>query len=456
MTFNSRERSSSNILLAMKSSRLAICLAVLALPSLGLYLAIGRLSDLTKDAYVFVYLYVALFAIYAAASYLATRTRDSSRVLLVVLISAAIAFRLIAVLSPPFLSNDVYRYAWEGRVQKAGFAPYKYAPNDKALARLRAEGGYKELADAKLGRSIYPPAAQTFFYAAAAAGKNTVTAIKAALGLLDIATIFLLLGLTRKLKRPDSLVLLYAWCPLVVLEISGSGHIDGLAVFFVTAAAFLAVAKRPFTSGGFVGLAAAAKIYPAISLAAFTNKREWLPLAGAAVFGALAYLPYAITGRYLMPFGVGAGTSGPKFNAGLKTVIEWICGGPGPGVDNAYTLLTLAVLAGLAGYFWSQEKSPGQMIRAAYVLIAALLILLPFTTPWYLVLVLPFAALEVAPAFLYLSGAVMLSYLFYAYQPWFLPDWIRLVEFIPFFALLAWEILTRNRVARKLVRSTVL
>ncbi len=438
----------------MKSNRVVFCLAALALPSLGLYLAIGQLSDLTKDAATFVWLYGALFALYALAAVLILRTRRTGRVLLALVIGAAIVFRLAAVFSVPFLSSDVYRYAWEGRVQKAGFAPYKYAPSDKALAKLRAEGGYLEIGDARKGRSVYPPVAQTFFYVSAFAGKYNVTAIKAMLALLDIATIFFLLGMTRRLKRPDTLIMLYAWSPLVVLEISGNGHIDGLVVFFVTAAAYLAISKRQFAAGGLTGLAGATKLYPIVVLPAFANRREWRPLAGAAIFAAAAYLPFILSGGLFIPMGTEAATAGPKFNAGLKTVVEWICGGSGPGVDTAYTLLTLAALAAACGYFWLKEKEPKDMVRAAYVLLALLLIFLPFTVPWYIVLVLPFAALEAAPAFLYLSGAIALSYLFYSYQPWFLPDWIRLVEFIPFFALLAWEFLTRNRVSRPPGQST--
>ncbi|MFA5866398.1 MAG: glycosyltransferase family 87 protein [Actinomycetota bacterium] len=438
----------------MKSNRVVAYLAVLFLPSLGLYLAIGRLSDLTVDAVTFVWLYAALFALYALAVVPVLRTRGTSRGLLVIIIGAAIVFRLVAVFSPPFLSNDVYRYAWEGRVQKAGLAPYQYAPNDKALAKLRAEGGYLEIRNAKKGRSVYPPVAQTFFYAAAFAGKYNVTTIKALLAILDIATIFLLLGLTRRLKRADSLIILYAWSPLAVLEISGTGHIDGLAVFFITAAAYLALSKRSFLAGGLAGLASAAKIYPIIVLPAFTNRRDWRPLTGAALFGTAAYLPFIISGGLFFPIGTEAATAGPKFNAGLKTVVEWICGGPGPGVDTAYMLLTLAVLAAACGYFWLKQKERQDMIRAAYILLGMLIVFLPFTVPWYLVLILPFAALEAAPAFFYLSGTVMMSYLFYAYQPWSLPDWVRMVEFVPFAVLIGWEILTRDRVARRLEEPT--
>ena len=54
----------------------------------------------------------------------------------VVLLVAA-ALRLPLIVSPPFLSTDIYRYVWDGRVQAAGVNPYRYLPADPALASLR-------------------------------------------------------------------------------------------------------------------------------------------------------------------------------------------------------------------------------------------------------------------------------------------------------------------------------
>ena len=76
--------------------------------------------------------------------------------------------------------------------------------------------------------TIYPPAAQLFFAAGAAFGKS-VTGMKIIFIIFDVFTCMLLIKLLIALDMPVWRSVLYAWHPLPVLEISGSGHVDGIA-----------------------------------------------------------------------------------------------------------------------------------------------------------------------------------------------------------------------------------
>ena len=58
---------------------------------------------------------------------------------------------------PPFLSSDMYRYVWDGRVQVAGINPYRYVPADPALQSLRDDAIYPHINRADIARTIYPP-----------------------------------------------------------------------------------------------------------------------------------------------------------------------------------------------------------------------------------------------------------------------------------------------------------
>ena len=80
---------------------------------------------------------------------------------LVLLVAAAL--RLPLIVSPAFLSTDVNRYVWDGRVQAAGVNPYRYMPGDPALARLRDDQVYPRINRAEYAPTIYPPAAQVIF-----------------------------------------------------------------------------------------------------------------------------------------------------------------------------------------------------------------------------------------------------------------------------------------------------
>lgn len=68
------------------------------------------------------------------------------------------------LLAPPVLSDDVYRYVWEGRVWAHGSSPYRYAPDHPELYSLR-DAGWDQLNNRSL-TTIYPPLAQALFWLA--------------------------------------------------------------------------------------------------------------------------------------------------------------------------------------------------------------------------------------------------------------------------------------------------
>src|SRR6266480_2356803 len=80
-------------------------------------------------------------ALYALAVWLIMSGRWDAKALWIVLAVAALA-RAIALFAPDTLSDDIYRYVWDGRVQAAGINPYRYVPDDPALAFLRDEDIY--------------------------------------------------------------------------------------------------------------------------------------------------------------------------------------------------------------------------------------------------------------------------------------------------------------------------
>lgn len=412
----------------------------LAAVSAALYLAAASAADLRGQVFLFQALALGLFLIYLMAAWLVVSQRPPGRMLVGAIILGAITFRLIMAFGPPTLSDDIYRYVWDGKIQAAGFSPYAYAPDAPELIKLRHRGGFNKLDDNAGSKAVYQPAAQILFLASAPFGANSAQTLKIIFILLDIAVILLLRKILVHLKRPPGLIVLYAWCPLVVFEIAGSGHVDSLAVFFAVAAVYLALRQKRFAAGLLIGAAAATKLYPILLLpAVMREKKDWRTAAGAAAALILLYAPYLVRGGTLLAF-AGGTSEGPSFNPGLKSLLILANGTSSPGVDNAYALLALAALAAAGLYAWSKRKSDEGIIRAAFLMSAAIIVLLPYTVPWYITLVLPFAAVELAGSFIWLSGAVMLSYLYYAWEPWGLPAWITAVQFVPFFGLLLAEL----------------
>jgi hypothetical protein len=243
----------------------------------------------------------------------------------------AVLYRLVLLPSQPIQEIDFYRYLWDGRVCLHGLNPYRYAPAQvergreepdapadlAALGRLSTESPAVHTIFERVHHrdvpTVYPPAAQAVFAAAAALTPADsplpvhVLVLKTLLLLLfDLATVFLLAALLHRLGLPPAWCAAYGWCPLVLKEVVNSGHLDSLAVFFTIRALYALVAagknRRPalVSTAAFaaLGVAILAKSYPVILLpvvaafaAARLRGRVLLPLAACAAVAAAGYLP---------------------------------------------------------------------------------------------------------------------------------------------------------------------
>lgn len=152
-------------------------------------------------------------------------------------LSITVILRIAFALKAPELSNDIYRYLWDGIIFNSGINPYAFTPIDiyKSLPEY-AEIFHK--LDHNDFFTIYPPVSQLFFGISAYISKNLV-GMKILLAILDVITCLFIYMLLKFFHQSTSFGLLYAFNPLVVIEISGSGHIDGLGVFFLAFCMFL-------------------------------------------------------------------------------------------------------------------------------------------------------------------------------------------------------------------------
>ncbi|HNH49157.1 MAG TPA: hypothetical protein PKY30_19080, partial [Myxococcota bacterium] len=130
------------------------------------------------------------------------------------LVAATVLVRLPLLWAPPSLSDDLYRYLWEGQVWRAGLNPFVHAPNAPELAFLR-DALWEKVNHREIS-SIYPPLAQLSFLALSPFG---VFGWKLGMGLADVGTAWLLFR-----RRPEA-GSLWALLPLPVLEAAGSGHL---------------------------------------------------------------------------------------------------------------------------------------------------------------------------------------------------------------------------------------
>ncbi len=393
-------------------------LALLVLTALGL--SAQRADNL--DGFVAVAL--AQGAVYLLALGLIWRCSASRRAMALIL-GVAVAMRIAVLIAPPFLSSDVYRYVWDGRVLTAGINPYRYIPIDPHLAPLRDAEIFPRINRNNYAPTIYPPAAEAIFFAVTRIG-DTVTAMKAAMVAFEAIAALLLLRLLVAGGLPATRIIVYAWHPLPVWEFAGSGHIDAAVIAFVALALW---STRRFGSG-FTGLALAGgvlvKFYPAVLFPALWRPlgrplgrpwgRRWswsMPAAFAAAL-ALAYLPFLGVGwdvfgflpRYLAEEGFTAGGAGFTLWSVAKAVLP-LGGVP----DIAYIIAAAAVLAALAVYLGSRRDGADSDVFGSALLAGAFIFLLSPHYPWYFAWLIVFACLIPWGSLLWLTLASFLLYL---------------------------------------------
>lgn len=227
------------------------------------------------------------------------------RVALLPVLAVATAMQLVTFATPPFLSTDIYRYVWDGRVQNAGINPYRYKPVDQALAALRDRAIYPNINRAATARTIYPPASQIVFAVVGwlgPGGRLALWGIKAAMLLAMTVAVGAVLRLLALAGLPLSRVLVLAWNPLAAWEFAGNGHVDALAIAALALAMLALAGGRAARAGAWLGAAVLVKFLPLVAAPAFWRQGRWRAALACVAVMVLLYLPYLGVGLHVFGF----------------------------------------------------------------------------------------------------------------------------------------------------------
>jgi hypothetical protein len=388
-----------------------VTLSILGIAMLVLY-RVAVHSKEVPDIVWFLKLVLIQLVIYFVVAWLSLRTKDSSQILVLGLIFATL-FRLSILFSPPYLSDDIYRYVWDGRVQSAGINPYRYIPADESLAKLRDDKIYPNINRRDYARTIYPPLAEGAFLLITRLSES-VTWMKAAMVGCEAITLWAIIQLLASFGFARQRALIYAWHPLVVWEFAGSGHLDALAIAFI-ALALLARRKRYETLTGFLlACATCVKLFPVVLFPALYERWSWkMPLAFVGTI-LVAYLPYLSVGLlgvlgflpgYVSERGM---VSGEQFF--LLTVARRLFSTNVPA--SAYLISTVAGLGVLSIWLMRNQRSDEiRYLRSGLIVASAFMVLLAPHFAWYFSwLTLFLCFIPSAPVF-YLTAASFLLYL---------------------------------------------
>jgi hypothetical protein len=375
--------------------------------------------------------------IYALSVWLLLRA--PARASLAFILGIAALLRVIMLPAFPFLSNDMFRYVWDGWVQAHLINPYRYIPADPHLAFMRDAVVYPNINRATYAHTIYPPAAECLFFLitrlAAFTALPPVLAFKFGMVAFEAAGIAAILHLLGTAGMPRTRILIYAWNPLPVWEFAGNGHVDALTVCFVGLALLFACTHKTGLAALAIAVATLTKFLPLVLLPAL-----WRPWQGkfASVFGAaiaLFYAPYIGVGLGVFGF-LGGYAKQEHLASGQGLFLADLFGLAGAATKLYLAALALCLVLIAAFMIMRPVTAPKDIAQRASLLIGALMLGLSPHYPWYYAWALIPACVAFSPAALWLATASFVLYLNPAHTNLFWPS----ILFGPFLALAALEV----------------
>jgi alpha-1,6-mannosyltransferase len=399
----------------------------------AIYIALLFVGDWHLHIPIFLALYFCAFAVYlyfvikirGRASAPDHREATASSVATFI-IAASFIFRLTIFWSTPSLSGDIYRYIWDGRVQNAGLNPYGYPPESPDLASLR-NNQYEKI-NHKDFSTPYPPAAEMYFRILAKISTNLL-AFKFGIAIFDFILVLVLYKLLQTEQRNTSLLLIYAWHPLPIIDFAGAGHLDVIAMCFLMFTIWLVQRGLPASAGGTLALGTLTKFLPAFSLPWLIRKGSWkMVLAGLVVTIALTLQYYTPDRR--MVSGLFAFYSKWWFNDSIFRFLYSLAGAEiARYIGGAVTLLALA-------FCWFKKYS---VYRSLLIIYGTILLFSPVVHPWYVCWVIPLLVFHQNAAWLFFSGWIAISYIVWFVYPvgeWKHDNWLMILVYTPLYAML--------------------
>src|SRR5712692_2260824 len=285
----------------------SLALFLLLLLSIALYGALITVAP-QPDAEItpFLRIWILCFLPYFAACALILATRPITNrwrwIELGIILVGALIFRAMVLPLPPGLSHDSWRYLWDARVTLHGYSPYVYPPDDKVFSSLQDQVIYANSRFRNVP-TIYPPGAQAIYLLSYLLAPSNLYFLKGIFIGFDMVTCGALAWFLAKKGLDPRRTILYAWCPLPVVEFAIEGHVDAAAVAFIMLAIVSASSAGSSWRGsrvltGFlIGMATLTKIYPILLLFAVIRRRDWALLAACFATIILGYVPYLILGH---------------------------------------------------------------------------------------------------------------------------------------------------------------
>ncbi|OAQ40846.1 hypothetical protein A5893_07915 [Pedobacter psychrophilus] len=361
----------------------------------------------------------------------------------------AIISRVILLFSVPILSDDFYRFIWDGSQILHGINPFSYTP--KELMSFKYDW-VDTLLFQKMNSpnyfSVYPPINQVIFMLSAIPGKGnllgSVVIMRVFLILFDFGNIYFIRKLLTYFKKDERLVFLYALNPLVIIEFIGNLHFEVVMIFFTLWSIWLLLNNKWILSSVILGLAVCTKLLPIIFLPLFIRYIGWKKTIYAGIICGfvvlILFLPFIHNLKLLenLISSIQLYYGKFEFNGSIYQILKavgWKFLGYNPIAFTSKILIGLSLIGFLISYLKSKNILEGIFwVMFTYCIFGAIV------HPWYILILValtPFVKWRFA---LIWSVLICLSYYTYRVEPYDESLWLVLVEYIILGLFMIWEI----------------
>ncbi len=380
-----------------------------------------------------------------------------------------ILFRVIFLFAIPNLSQDFYRFIWDGRMLLEGFNPYLSLP-EAWIANGNAPIAEAQALYEGMGQlngshyTNYPPISQLCYLIAAVGSSTSILGsailLRVIIILADVGTFYFGMKLLKALHLPEKRIFWYILNPFIIIELTGNLHFEAVMVFFIVWSLYLLHKGNWLWAAVLLGLSVSVKLIPLLFLPLFFRKFVDLKQGNPRnlTFGLLK-----LTGFYCLVLGTVFLTFAPflsydflynfkktislwfqtfEFNASIYYVVRWV-GFQIVGwniIGTAGKILPLITISILLILTFLRNKMTPQLITSMLLGISVYYFLSTTVHPWYIAVPLVLCIFTHYRFPIVWSLAVILSYTAYAH-----PDFkenLSLIglEYLAVFAMLGWEI----------------
>jgi hypothetical protein len=413
------------------------------------------------------FIFIPIFLYFAVLYYIERTNLEMTTSRWIIFWFSSISIRIFVLSFPIGLSDDIYRYVWDGNVQIAGYNPYLFSPDAQELVHIRQE--WWHLINNSHVPSPYPPFSQIVFWILSTSDlgiSDSILLFRCGIVVFDLGICYILIKILKLVNKSPRRVIVYAWSPLTIFEFAGNGHNDAIAVFFMLAAIYFTFTNKSkndnVLAGVCLSIAILTKTFPLFVLPflmKYWKKSEIFAFLTSFVgislvyFNSGIYFPFFPEGQwiFLRDF---------RFNESLYRVIEFFLALFLSDVQEITFLFVLIVVTSIIVLiiwkFWSTPYIVNPTHRIINSITLVFLLLLLFASdiqPWYILWLLPFAVFNYNSIVIIWSASVLLSYQIYlqydATGIWKENTLILLLEYIPVYSVLTYQ-LVKYRVIHKL------